>query len=68
MYRHFRWLQAIEKAIENVSNSKTTFLNCGVENTMDGFFNRLLVLPHFLKARYLMLSLTASRSLQKGTQ
>jgi len=24
MYRHFRWLQAIE-AIENVSNSKTTF-------------------------------------------
>ena len=38
MYRHFRWLQAIE----NGSHSKTTFLDGDVEKAMDGFFNTSL--------------------------
>jgi hypothetical protein len=38
MYRHFRWLQAIE----NESPSKTTFSKGDVEKAMDGLFNSLL--------------------------
>jgi len=40
MFRHFRWLQAIE----NGSHSKTTFSNGDVEKAMDGFFNNVLAL------------------------
>jgi hypothetical protein len=38
MYRHFRWLQAIE----NGSHLKIALSNDDVEKAMDGFFNRLL--------------------------
>jgi hypothetical protein len=35
MYRHFRWLEAIE----NGSHLKTAFSNGDVEKAMEGFFN-----------------------------
>ena len=46
MYRHFRWLQAIENGSNSNAakrkDARERRSNCDVENTMDGFFNRLL--------------------------